>query len=85
MATAGQRLGTLESSSSSVPDAALLALAADGFRVTVHEQHAVGTPLGSSPGPSRIFRTSYPDPGYVTRAARSRRLALTSSSWSERK
>jgi len=41
------------------------ALAADGFRVTVHEQYAVGTPLGSSPGPSRIFRTSYPDRGYV--------------------
>lgn len=41
------------------------ALAADGFSVTVHEQHTVGTPLGGSPGPSRLFRTSYPDPGYV--------------------
>jgi sarcosine oxidase len=41
------------------------ALAADGFSVTVHEQHAVGTPLGGSPGPSRLFRTSYGDPAYV--------------------
>jgi sarcosine oxidase len=35
------------------------ALREDGFRVTVYEQHRVGTPLGSSPGRSRIFRTSY--------------------------
>jgi sarcosine oxidase len=41
------------------------ALAADGFQVTVHEQHAVGTRLGGSPGPSRIFRTSYGEPDYV--------------------
>ena len=35
------------------------ALRDDGFDVTVYEQHRVGTPLGSSPGRSRIFRTSY--------------------------
>jgi sarcosine oxidase len=46
------------------------ALADDGFRVTVHEQHTVGTPLGSSPGPSRIFRTSYDEPDYVRLARR---------------
>src|SRR4051794_29544338 len=48
------------------------ALAADGFRVTVHEQHAVGTPLGSSSGRSRIYRTSYDRPAYVRLA----RLAI---------
>jgi len=41
------------------------ALAADGFSVTVHEQHAVGTPLGGSPGPSRLYRTSYGEADYV--------------------
>ena len=35
------------------------ALREDGFSVTVYEQHRVGTPLGSSPGRSRIYRTSY--------------------------
>ena len=35
------------------------ALRQDGFAVTVYEQHRVGTPLGSSPGRSRIYRTSY--------------------------
>jgi sarcosine oxidase len=35
------------------------ALREDGFAVTVYEQHRVGTPLGSSPGRSRIYRTSY--------------------------
>jgi sarcosine oxidase len=40
-------------------------LALDGFAVTVYEQHAVGTPLGGSPGGSRIYRTSYRKPVYV--------------------
>jgi sarcosine oxidase len=35
------------------------ALREDGFAVTVYDQHRVGTPLGSSPGRSRIYRTSY--------------------------
>ncbi len=48
------------------------ALAEDGFQVTVHEQHAVGTPLGSSSGRSRIYRTSYDRPAYVRLA----RLAI---------
>jgi sarcosine oxidase len=48
------------------------ALAEDGFSVTVHEQHAVGTPLGSSSGRSRIYRTSYDRPAYVRLA----RLAI---------
>jgi sarcosine oxidase len=48
------------------------ALAEDGFAVTVHEQHEVGTRLGGSPGRSRIYRTSYPDEAYVRLA----RLAI---------
>ena len=35
------------------------ALREDGFAVTVHEQHRVGTALGSSSGRSRIYRISY--------------------------
>ena len=46
------------------------ALRDDGFDVTVHEQHAVGTPLGSSSGRSRIYRLSYKKPAYVRLAAR---------------
>lgn len=46
------------------------ALRDDGFQVTVHEQHAVGTPLGSSSGRSRIYRLSYKKPAYVRLAAR---------------
>ena len=38
--------------------------------MTVHEQHRVGTPLGSSPGRSRIFRRAYDDPAYVRLAVR---------------
>jgi sarcosine oxidase len=41
------------------------ALAAEGVAVTVYEQHRVGTPLGSSPHRSRIFRISYPREEYV--------------------
>jgi sarcosine oxidase len=41
------------------------ALAYDGFAVTVYERHRVGTPLGSSPGRSRIYRRCYPEPDYV--------------------
>ncbi len=41
------------------------ALAADGFAVEVYEQHRVGTPLGCSPGPSRIYRRAYHRPEYV--------------------
>lgn len=41
------------------------ALAQDGFAVTVFERHAVGTPLGSSPGRSRIYRRAYHHPDYV--------------------
>ncbi len=50
------------------------ALADDGFAVTVHEQHTIGTPLGSSPGRSRIFRRAYPETDYVTLAARNNDL-----------
>jgi sarcosine oxidase len=46
------------------------ALARDGWRVTVHEQHEVGTKLGSSSGGSRIYRLSYADPFYVGLARR---------------
>ena len=41
------------------------ALREDGFEVTVHERHRIGTPLGSSPGRSRIFRRVYDHPDYV--------------------
>src|SRR4051794_36192767 len=41
------------------------ALRLDGFDVTVYEQHRVGTPRGSSPGRSRIYRTSYRVDDYV--------------------
>lgn len=41
------------------------ALREDGFAVTVYDQHRVGTPLGSSPGRSRIYRTSYRVDDYV--------------------
>jgi sarcosine oxidase len=41
------------------------ALRDDGFRVTVYEQHRVGTPLGGSFGRSRIYRTSYRKDDYV--------------------
>jgi sarcosine oxidase len=47
------------------------ALREDGFAVTVYEQHRVGTPLGSSPGRSRIFRTSYRVDDYVRLGRRS--------------
>jgi sarcosine oxidase len=46
------------------------ALREDGFAVTVHEQHRVGTPLGSSSGRSRIYRISYARPGYCRLARR---------------
>jgi sarcosine oxidase len=46
------------------------ALREDGFAVTVYEQHRVGTPLGSSPGRSRIYRTSYRRAGYCRLARR---------------
>jgi sarcosine oxidase len=46
------------------------ALREDGFAVTVHEQHRVGTPLGSSPGRSRIYRTSYRHDDYCRLARR---------------
>jgi sarcosine oxidase len=42
--------------------------------VAVVEQATVGHPGGGSHGSCRIFRLGYPDPGYVTMAARSRRL-----------
>lgn len=41
------------------------ALAAEGFAVRVYEQHRVGTPLGCSPGPSRIYRRAYHRAEYV--------------------
>jgi sarcosine oxidase len=50
------------------------ALAARGRDVAVVEQATVGHPGGGSHGSCRIFRLGYPDPGYVTMAARSRRL-----------
>jgi sarcosine oxidase len=46
------------------------ALRDDGFEVTVYEQHRVGTPLGSSPGRTRIYRTSYRKDDYVRMARR---------------
>ena len=50
------------------------ALAARGRDVAVVEQATVGHPGGGSHGSCRIFRLGYPDPGYVTMAASSRRL-----------
>jgi glycine/D-amino acid oxidase-like deaminating enzyme len=47
------------------------ALREDGFAVTVYEQHSVGTRLGSSPGRSRIYRTSYRHDDYCRLARRS--------------
>lgn len=44
------------------------ALARDGHDVTVFEQFAVGHGRGSSHGATRVFRFSYPDPGYVAMA-----------------
>lgn len=41
------------------------ALRERGFAVEVVEQHRVGTPLGCSPGPSRIYRRAYHRPEYV--------------------
>ena len=46
------------------------ALREDGFAVTVYEQHSVGTRLGSSPGRSRIYRTSYRHDDYCRLARR---------------
>ncbi|MCZ4123407.1 FAD-dependent oxidoreductase [Streptomyces sp. H39-S7] len=46
-------------------------LAARGVRVTLFEQFTPGHDRGSSHGSSRIFRLAYPDPFYVTLAARS--------------
>lgn len=46
------------------------ALREDGFAVTVHEQHRVGTALGSSSGRSRIYRVSYARGGYCRLARR---------------
>src|SRR5947209_4871283 len=46
------------------------ALREDGFAVTVHEQHRVGTALGSSSGRSRIYRVSYARPSYCRLARR---------------
>ncbi|HEV8220837.1 MAG TPA: FAD-dependent oxidoreductase [Streptosporangiaceae bacterium] len=50
------------------------ALAARGRDVVTVEQATVGHPGGGSHGSCRIFRLGYPDPGYVTMAARSRQL-----------
>jgi sarcosine oxidase len=50
------------------------ALAARGRDVVTVEQATVGHPGGGSHGTCRIFRLGYPDPGYVTMAARSRQL-----------
>jgi sarcosine oxidase len=36
-----------------------------GFDVVVYERHQVGTPLGGSPGATRIYRRTYDDPRYV--------------------
>ena len=43
-------------------------LARSGAHVVVFEQFEPGHARGSSHGPSRIFRFSYPDPSYVTMA-----------------
>src|SRR5207342_675060 len=52
--------------------AAARQLASRGRRTLLLEQHAFGHALGSSGGPTRIFRYVYDDPGYVrmARAAR---------------
>ena len=41
------------------------ALAHDGFAVTVYERDRIGSPLGSSPGRSRVYRRSYRIADYV--------------------
>src|SRR4029079_9628289 len=41
------------------------ALAQDGFDVTVYERDRAGSPLGSSPARSRIFRRSYREVDYL--------------------
>jgi sarcosine oxidase len=46
------------------------ALAARGVPVVLFEQFALGHTRGSSHGATRIFRYSYPDPGYVEMAVR---------------
>lgn len=45
--------------------AAAWALASRGVRPVLLEQFGLGHARGSSHGPTRIFRLSYPDPGYV--------------------
>lgn len=50
------------------------ALSDDGFSVTVYEQHQVGTPLGCSPGASRIYRRAYNRPEYVRLAIQANEL-----------
>lgn len=44
---------------------AAVELARRGQRVAVFERHAIGTPLGSSYGPSRIIRLAYGDERYI--------------------
>ena len=46
------------------------ALREDGFAVTVYVRGRVGSPLGSSPGRSRIYRRSYREQDYVRLARR---------------
>lgn len=57
--------------------AAARSLGARGVPTVLFEQFALGHARGSSHGATRIFRLSYPDPGYV-------RLALTArESWTQ--
>ncbi|HSD02315.1 MAG TPA: FAD-dependent oxidoreductase [Gaiellales bacterium] len=46
------------------------ALAQDGFVVTVYERDRIGSPLGSSPGRSRIYRRTYRHADYLKLALR---------------
>jgi sarcosine oxidase len=52
--------------------AAAWALASRGVRPLVLEQFGLGHSRGSSHGATRIFRLSYPDPGYVRMAVAAR-------------
>ncbi len=55
-----------------IGSAAARALAARGVRAVLLEQFGLGHARGSSHGTTRIFRFSYPDPGYVRMAVGAR-------------
>ena len=58
--------------------AAAYHLAADGLRVLVLEQFALGHALGSSHGESRIFRFAYTDSNYARLACSADRCGMLS-------